>query len=114
MASRQSFITGAQRHRPQETALAVIPLYLELFGRPDVARRRIGERPAKMSPMEVADGLRISMKLFDNRRRVSVVKIDHEGQPAWLLTAMPEGKNAADDRAAMAARTAWLQGIGLG
>lgn len=91
----------------------VIPFYLELFGRPDT-RRRIGERPPTMSALDVGDRLKVGFKVFDNRRRVSIRKVTHEGSPAWLLVAMPEGQNALDTPAAAAERAAWLREVGMG
>lgn len=93
--------------------MAAIPLYLQIFGKPDT-RRRVGERPADMMPLAVGDSLKIGGRLFDNRRRVSIRKYGKGRDAYWLLEATSEGKDASQDRAALAARTAWLREIGVG
>lgn len=93
--------------------MGAIPLYLEIFGKPDT-RRRVGERPADMMPLAVGDSLRIGGRLFDNRRRVSIRKMGKGKDAFWLLVAVGEGKDARQDRAAMRARSEWLQEIGVG
>ena len=113
MAHYQSFILSPARHPKPESGMAGIPLYLQIFGRPDT-RRRVGERPADMMPLEVGDGLRIGGRVFDNRRRVSIRRLGVGPEAHWLLEAMPEGKDASQDRVAMAARTTWLREIGVG
>jgi hypothetical protein len=102
----QSYIIGSQRHPPADPGRP-IPVYLEIFLRP-ASRRKVGERGEALSPLAVADSLRFDGKLFDNRRRVSVVKTAVNGEMAWVLTALPEGKDVRNDRAAAAARAKWL------
>lgn len=93
--------------------MAAIPLYMQIFGKPDT-KRRVGERPADMMPLAVGDGLKIGGRLFDNRRRVSIRKVGKGRDAFWLLEAMPEGRDAVQDRTAAAARAAWLREVGVG